>query len=174
MEPTAATFFVPLLLALSAGASVQQPELPPGAKAKVLDLAFKVEDFGATTADLAVKETDTELRIELAADVLFDFDRDTLQPAAKDTLAKAASFIRDRAVKTARIEGHTDSRGKRAKNVLLSQQRADSVRAHLIGLGVSPDRMEAKGFGPDQPIETNRTAAGRERNRRVEFVITQQ
>ena len=94
MEPTAATFFVPLLLALSAGASVQQPELPPGAKAKVLDLAFKVEDFGATTADLAVKETDTELRIELAADVLFDFDRDTLQPAAKDTLAKAASAWR--------------------------------------------------------------------------------
>ena len=73
-----------------------------------------------------------------------------------------------------RIEGHTDSRGRRRFNLRLSQTRADSVRAHIAGLGISPDRMEAVGFGPDQPIETNRTVAGREQNRRVEFVITNQ
>jgi OOP family OmpA-OmpF porin len=73
-----------------------------------------------------------------------------------------------------RIEGHTDSRGSRAYNLRLSQSRADSVRAYLIGKGISSDRLEAKGYGPDQPIDNNKTAAGRERNRRVEFMITKQ
>jgi outer membrane protein OmpA-like peptidoglycan-associated protein len=48
------------------------------------------------------------------------------------------------------------------------------VKAYLAGAGVDTERLESKGFGPDQPIETNRTTAGRERNRRVEFVITSQ
>jgi len=43
-----------------------------------------------------------------------------------------------------------------------------------MGLGIDPARMDAQGYGPDQPIETNKTAAGREKNRRVEFIITQQ
>ena len=73
-----------------------------------------------------------------------------------------------------RIEGHTDIRGGRAYNLRLSQSRADSVKAYLVGKGISSDRMDAKGYGPDQPIENNKTAAGRERNRRVEFMITQQ
>jgi OOP family OmpA-OmpF porin len=73
-----------------------------------------------------------------------------------------------------RIEGHTDSRGSHAYNLRLSQARADSVKEYLVGKGISSDRMEAKGYGPDQPIDDNRTRAGRERNRRVEFMITQQ
>jgi len=73
-----------------------------------------------------------------------------------------------------RIEGHTDTQGPRSRNMTLSQARADAVRFHLEGLGVSRARMESIGFGPDQPIETNRTTAGREKNRRVEFVIVQQ
>ena len=75
---------------------------------------------------------------------------------------------------TVRIEGHTDSRGTRTHNLKLSAARADSVRQHLVGLGIDPSRMESRGFGPDQPVETNKTAAGREKNRRVEFFITQQ
>ena len=74
---------------------------------------------------------------------------------------------------TVRIEGHTDSRGTRTQHEAVAA-RADSVRQHLVGLGIDPARMEAQGFGPDQPIETNKTAAGREKNRRVEFIITQQ
>jgi OOP family OmpA-OmpF porin len=75
---------------------------------------------------------------------------------------------------TVRIEGHTDSRGTRKHNMKLSADRAASVRQHLVGLGIDPARMDAQGYGPDQPIETNKTAAGREKNRRVEFIITQQ
>ena len=70
--------------------------------------------------------------------------------------------------------GHTDSRGSRKHNMKLSAARAESVRQHLVGLGIDSSRMDAKGYGPDQPIETNKTAAGREKNRRVEFFITQQ
>jgi hypothetical protein len=56
----------------------------------------------------------------------------------------------------------------------LAQSRADSVKTYLVGKGICSDRMEAKGYGLDKPIDANKTAAGRERNRRVEFMITKQ
>ena len=68
-----------------------------------------------------------------------------------------------------RISGHTDDRGPHGYNVQLSQERAESVRRFLIERGVEPSRLEAKGYGPDQPIDTNTTAEGRQKNRRTEF-----
>ncbi|MDP1825371.1 MAG: Ig-like domain-containing protein [Archangium sp.] len=68
-----------------------------------------------------------------------------------------------------RVEGHTDSVGVRAKNVALSQARADAVKAALVKRKVPAARLHAVGFGPDQPKDTNDTPAGRELNRRVEF-----
>jgi len=71
-----------------------------------------------------------------------------------------------------RVEGHTDDRGKRAANVKLSENRAKSVRQYLIDKGgIAAERLEAQGFGPDRPIDNNRTAKGRAANRRVEFHI---
>ncbi|MFO0593676.1 MAG: Ig-like domain-containing protein [Myxococcaceae bacterium] len=72
-------------------------------------------------------------------------------------------------VELVRIEGHTDSQGKREMNLKLSQARADAVKAYLVKKGVSPERLHAVGFGPDQPTAPNDTPAGREQNRRVEF-----
>jgi uncharacterized repeat protein (TIGR01451 family) len=72
-------------------------------------------------------------------------------------------------VKLVRIEGHTDSTGKRETNLKLSQDRADAVKAYLVKQKVEAERLKAVGFGPDQPTATNDTAAGREQNRRVEF-----
>ncbi len=116
----------------------------------------------------------TNDKIELKQKIFFDTNKATIQPRSFGLLDEIASVLRGRATMTVRIEGHTDSRGTRPHNVKLSQERADAVRQHLVGLGLEPGRMEARGYGPDQPIETNKTASGRERNRRVEFIITAQ
>lgn len=68
-----------------------------------------------------------------------------------------------------RIEGHTDSQGNAAKNVALSQTRAEAVKAQLVKRKVAAERLKAVGYGPDKPTAPNDTAAGREQNRRVEF-----
>ena len=76
---------------------------------------------------------------------------------------------------TVRIEGHTDSRGKHDAQHAAVRRAVRSPCGNIWwGWGSTSSRMEAKGYGPDQPIETNKTAAGREKNRRVEFFITQQ
>jgi len=116
----------------------------------------------------------TEAKIELKQKIFFETNKAVIMPRSFSLLAEIGQVMQSRATMTVRIEGHTDSRGKRPHNMTLSQSRADSVRQFLIGLGIETSRMEAKGFGPDQPIETNKTAAGREKNRRVEFFITQQ
>jgi len=71
------------------------------------------------------------------------------------------------------IGGHTDSVGKDASNLKLSQSRAESVRTYLIKRGIASNRMVPKGFGENVPIADNRTEAGRSQNRRVEFLITE-
>jgi outer membrane protein OmpA-like peptidoglycan-associated protein len=116
----------------------------------------------------------TQEKIELKQKIFFDTDKSTIQPRSYGLLDEIASVLRSRPTMTVRIEGHTDSRGTRKHNLGLSQARAGSVRQHLVGLGIDPARMEAQGYGPDQPVETNKTAAGREKNRRVEFFITKQ
>ena len=74
-------------------------------------------------------------------------------------------------IKRVGIEGHTDAAGKFASNLDLSDRRAKSVLRWLVSRGISPDRLEAKGYGPTRPIATNKTNAGRAKNRRVEFHI---
>jgi OOP family OmpA-OmpF porin len=116
----------------------------------------------------------TEEKIELKQAIFFRTAKATIMAKSFPLLDEVATVLTTRPGMKVRVEGHTDSRGSRAYNLRLSQARADSVKAYLVGKGISSDRMEAKGYGPEQPIDNNRTAAGRERNRRVEFMITQQ
>jgi OmpA-OmpF porin, OOP family len=116
----------------------------------------------------------TAERIELKQAIFFQTAKSVIMPKSFGLLGEVAAVLLGRAGMEIRIEGHTDLRGGRAYNLRLSQARADSVKAYLVGRGISSDRMEAKGYGPDQPIDNNKTAAGRERNRRVEFMITKQ
>lgn len=69
------------------------------------------------------------------------------------------------------IQGHTDSRGSRSKNIRLSRARAAAVREYLIDQGIDSSRLAAKGYGPKKPIASNKTREGRAQNRRVEFKI---
>ncbi|HEX6322927.1 MAG TPA: OmpA family protein [Vicinamibacterales bacterium] len=166
-----------LVLATAGGARAQETDLPPGAKLKVLDIIFKIEDIGGRVADIQVRETGTELRIELAADVLFDFDKATLQAAAEPTLTKAAEIIREQGTRAVRIEGHTDSKGDDAYNVRLSQRRAEAVRQWFLRHGLSGVQFSSRGLGETTPLVPNTKPDGsddpdgRRQNRRVEIVI---
>jgi len=154
--------------------------------ARISDLSFVVDDLGGkptnvagATQNLEVKETATEIRIELAADVLFDFDKATIKPEAASALHNVALIIRDRGNgRTVRIDGHTDGKGGAAYNQNLSERRADSVKQWLAQKeGVAQARMTTRGFGATKPVVPNTRPdgsddpAGRQKNRRVEIVL---
>jgi outer membrane protein OmpA-like peptidoglycan-associated protein len=101
--------------------------------------------------------------------VTFETAKAVLTPEAKVILDKVAESLVANPEVRVEVAGYTDSRGARAYNVRLSQDRAASVRAYLVEKGVAADRMTAKGYGPDSPVDSNATDAGRARNRRVEL-----
>ena len=105
------------------------------------------------------------------SDVLFDTGSFTLKPGAREKLAKVSGILLAHPGLTMQIEGHTDSVGGDAFNVHLSEQRANSVRDFLGEQGVSLSSITAQGFGKAEPVATNDTAEGRQRNRRVEIVV---
>ena len=105
------------------------------------------------------------------SDVLFDTGSFTLKPGAREKLAKVSGILLAHPGLTMQIEGHTDSVGGDAFNVRLSEQRANSVRDFLGEQGVSPSSITAQGFGKAEPVATNDTPEGRQRNRRVEIVV---
>jgi outer membrane protein OmpA-like peptidoglycan-associated protein len=129
---------------------------------------------------LTVKDSPRELRILLAADVLFDFDRAAIRPDAVQTLRQAATKIKFAKPHGAiRIEGYTDAKGTAALNLRLSQQRAEAVETWLIqNAGMSVSAFSTKGYGAARPVAPNQkpdgqdNPAGRQLNRRVEIVIT--
>ena len=102
----------------------------------------------------------TKEKIELKQKVYFDTNKATIQPRCFALLDEVAEVLKSRPEIKVRIEGHTDSRGNVQHNMKLSQERAESVRQYLVGLGVERRRMEARGFGPTQPIETTRRRRG--------------
>ncbi len=123
--------------------------------------------------DLNAKKTDRGLVITLG-DVLFDTSKADLKPAATRSLQKLADFLKKYPDRQAQIEGYTDSTGSPSTNKDLSDRRADAVRARLVALGVKPERITTQGFGPDSPVASNATPAGRQMNRRVEIILSEE
>ncbi len=151
-----------------------------GSTGKVLDLVFRVDDIGGKVQDLEVRESDTEVVIALAADVLFAFDRANLTPAAGKTLKTVAEVIREKGGEKGkiRIEGHTDGKGSESYNQRLSVSRAESVRKWLVQREKLADaRIATAGFGAKKPVAPNTRPDGtddpdgRQKNRRVEIVV---
>jgi len=116
----------------------------------------------------------TGTKIELKDKVFFDTARATIKAESHSLLDEAAEVLKAHPeVKKVVIEGHTDNRGGTAKNLKLSEGRAQAVKAYLVGKGIEAARLDAKGFGESKPVADNATDKGREANRRVEFMIAQ-
>jgi outer membrane protein OmpA-like peptidoglycan-associated protein len=119
---------------------------------------------------LATSESARGLIVNMS-DVLFDTGSYTLKPGAREKLAKISGIVLAHPGLTLQIEGHTDSVGGDDFNQQLSERRADSVRDFLAEQGVPGSNITARGFGKMQPVASNDTPEGRQRNRRVELVV---
>ena len=106
------------------------------------------------------------------SDVLFDTDRATLKPGAREKLAKVAGILSTYPDLEIEVEGHTDSVGSDEYNQSLSERRAASVRDYLVSQGIPRETIEAMGFGESRPVVGNQTASGRQQNRRVELIVS--
>ena len=105
-------------------------------------------------------------------DVLFDFNKYTLKPEARERLARISGIVLAYPDLKLEIEGHTDAIGSEEYNQTLSEKRAETVRGYLVSSGVVPDHVTATGLGKSNPVADNTTAAGRKLNRRVEMVVS--
>ena len=171
--------------------------IPPGAKGEVLllkaevlqlkvevlairgmatGLAARVDPMQAALKELGARVTEREIKIDLAADVLFDFDKADLRREAGPALAKVAAILRSYPRATATIYGHTDGKGSDQYNQRLSERRADAVLRWLVSNGVIT-RMTARGWGKTKPVVPNTKPdgsddpEGRQKNRRVEITV---
>jgi OmpA-OmpF porin, OOP family len=114
----------------------------------------------------------TKEKLVIKDKVYFDTGKATIQARSNLLLTQIADILKGHPeITRVRIEGHTDSTGSAETNRKLSAARANAVRDFLMKAGVTPDRMTSQGFGPDRPAMPNDTRAGKEANRRVEFLI---
>jgi len=112
-------------------------------------------------------------KIEIKQQVQFDTGKATIKPISSKLLAEVGEAIRESNLSRVTVEGHTDEVGNDDFNMRLSQDRANSVRAWLVDKErVDPSILEAIGYGETRPIASNRTKAGRQQNRRVEFRVS--
>ncbi|HMF02943.1 MAG TPA: OmpA family protein [Terriglobia bacterium] len=119
---------------------------------------------------LDTRETERGLVINIS-DVLFDSGQYTLRPIAREKLARVSGIVLGHPGLRLQAEGHTDSVGTDDFNQLLSEKRALAVRDFLVEQGIAITSLGAQGFGKTMPVASNDTAAGRQRNRRVELVV---
>ncbi len=104
---------------------------------------------------------------------MFDTGKATLKAGAKKTLKNIAGQLKSEPTLVMTVEGHTDNAGSATKNLKLSEQRAKAVREYLLTAGIAGDHLTAVGRGEEEPVASNKTANGRQQNRRVELIIAQ-
>ena len=125
----------------------------------------------AQIAELEATKSERGLVITLG-DVLFDINKSELRSGAQYTIDKLAAFLTEYPTRNVLIEGFTDSTGAVEYNQGLSERRADAVKNLLTAKGIDSSRLMTRGYGVDFPVAGNQTAEGRQRNRRVEVIIS--
>jgi outer membrane protein OmpA-like peptidoglycan-associated protein len=109
--------------------------------------------------------------LKLLEPVQFETGTAEIKSQSFSLLDEVVGVLNDMPDNRMAVQGHTDNRGSAAYNRELSQRRAQAVVKYLTDKGIAPERLDAKGFGPDRPVATNDTAEGRAQNRRVEFKV---
>lgn len=122
------------------------------------------------TERVIVTEADRKVVKDAISNLEFDLGKATIRSKSYETLNKVAALLVEKNF-SLKLAGHTDATGSRELNLRLSKERAESVKAYLVSQGANASRIEATGYGPDQPIASNKTAEGRQQNRRVEFTL---
>jgi outer membrane protein OmpA-like peptidoglycan-associated protein len=133
--------------------------------------SLEAQTLGEQHGAGAAHESDDGLVLTLG-DVVFDAGKATLQSSAMTAIDRLAQLLSVYPERSVRIEGHTDSVGDAAANQALSERRAAAVRDALLARGVDAARVEAVGFGATHPIADNRTESGRQKNRRIDIVLS--
>ena len=141
------------------------------ARQQAQDAESRSRQLEAQLKDMEAKKTDRGMVITLG-DVLFDTNQAQLKSGAMRNLQKLADFFKQYPQRKVMIEGFTDSTGSSSRNQELSDKRAYSVRTALLDMGIGADRITSRGYGESYPVAGNDTAAGRQLNRRVEIIIS--
>jgi OmpA-OmpF porin, OOP family len=141
------------------------PNTPPGTK---------VDGSGcplaAPVTKVYVTEEDKKVVKDAIKNLEFDLGKATIRPKSFPSLDRVAQLLIDKNF-SLKLAGHTDNTGSAELNMRLSKERAESIKSYLVSKGANASRIEAVGYGMTQPIATNKTAAGRQANRRVEFTL---
>ncbi|MBO9728422.1 MAG: OmpA family protein [Chitinophaga sp.] len=119
---------------------------------------------------IIITEADKKVVKDAIDNLEFDLGKATIRPTSFASLDKVASLLVEKNF-SLKLAGHTDNTGSAATNMRLSKERAESIKAYLVSKGANASRIEAVGYGSSQPIASNKTAAGRQQNRRVEFTL---
>jgi len=132
--------------------------------------AQKAKEALRQLQELNAKQTNRGLVLTLG-DVLFESGKAKLLPGSARAIEQLAEFLKENPEREVLIEGHTDNVGSATFNIDLSLRRAEAVADALIDRGIGADRIHTRGYGEVYPVASNKTAAGRQQNRRVEIII---
>ena len=157
--------------------------LPAGDKYEIFILGFK-DSTSYNVLDIPMPQGNAYYKSPFKIDIQFqpaktfvlddcnfEFGKATLQESSYTVLDELVDYMNRKAKEKIQIGGHTDNIRRKKKNQKLSEERANTVRAYLLTKGIDPDRVTAKGYGMDEPIEENSTEQGRAKNRRTEVKI---
>lgn len=141
------------------------------AQRKARQAQREAEELKSRLSDLQAKQTERGIVLTLG-DVLFDFDEASLKPGGERAAERVAEFMQEYPDRRIRVEGYTDSSGPESYNQKLSEQRAQSVKEAIVDQGIDSSRVVTQGYGESYPVASNENPGGRQRNRRVEIVIS--
>ncbi len=137
-----------------------------------LDRCPKVKGPASTNGCPEVSEKAKKLFEKALTGIQFESAKSVIKTSSYGILNQVVEVMKENPTYDLEIHGHTDSQGDDAKNMKLSEDRAAAVRTYLENKGISGDRMKSFGHGETEPVDDNATAAGRAKNRRVEFKVT--